>query len=470
MDGVNRSDGARARRGAAPRRDPKDYAHLVDFPVEIVGRDGAVRRYSFEESVRLYQRRISSASIRYSEGPMVAAEQAHCRRRIEQLRRSYFARYGWAAMRVVDSPGMLAGDFAGEVAAFLRRVHETADTPTDRLEFAFLEEGEHHQAYSVRPAPHPAPGSPVGAPAQSWLLYLYRFHDAGPCPGRDAFFYLLKVLRGAQLGPDVVERLIAFHHTADCGLIFTSGGPASGGASASADVAWLSLGDPDDDALRAGMLALRRGQEEAALGCFAQAYEAQHFRRSAYVAAAVVADRLGAFEQGRTAALMGARYFPRDPALRYANALLALRLGDSAAAAKDLAELHRLLPGGIPPLVLDGACAAVDGRPWTAARAFAHAERALAGSDPDLLSAVQQLRGPLRAWLGASLLGIGLVVAGAAAATLQLGTGLALLLPGLALLPAARVALRRTTRRKLRQPASRGLRLSNPAALRSAQP
>ena len=43
------------------RYNRKDYAQLVDFPVEIVGRDGKVRRYSFEESVRLYQRRIASA-------------------------------------------------------------------------------------------------------------------------------------------------------------------------------------------------------------------------------------------------------------------------------------------------------------------------------------------------------------------------------------------------------------------------
>ncbi len=26
----------------------KDYRQLVDFPVEIVGRDGVVRRYTFE--------------------------------------------------------------------------------------------------------------------------------------------------------------------------------------------------------------------------------------------------------------------------------------------------------------------------------------------------------------------------------------------------------------------------------------
>ena len=41
----------------------KDYTAVVDFPVEIIGRDGVVRRYSFEESIRLYQRRIASADF-----------------------------------------------------------------------------------------------------------------------------------------------------------------------------------------------------------------------------------------------------------------------------------------------------------------------------------------------------------------------------------------------------------------------
>ena len=48
------------------RYERKDYSELVEFPVEIVGRDGVVRRYSFEDSIRLYQRRISFAPVRSS--------------------------------------------------------------------------------------------------------------------------------------------------------------------------------------------------------------------------------------------------------------------------------------------------------------------------------------------------------------------------------------------------------------------
>ena len=122
---------------------------MVDFPVEIVGRDGVVRRYSFEESVRLYQRRIESAGMRYDDGEVVQAEVRHCRLRIEQLRKSYFARYGWDALRTPGS-GRLDGEFAGEVAAFLRRcLSETPGAAVGGVELAWLTEGEHHHL-SVR--------------------------------------------------------------------------------------------------------------------------------------------------------------------------------------------------------------------------------------------------------------------------------------------------------------------------------
>ena len=72
----------------------KDYPAVVEFPVESIGRDGIVRRYSFEESIRLYQRRIASADLRYSDADLIQAEKQHCLSRIQQLRRSFFAHYG----------------------------------------------------------------------------------------------------------------------------------------------------------------------------------------------------------------------------------------------------------------------------------------------------------------------------------------------------------------------------------------
>ena len=104
------------------RYDRKDYTELVEFPVEIVGRDGVVRRYSFEDSIRLYQRRISFAPVRYRERDLVNAELLHCRSRIEQLRRSYFQRFGWASEPGRAGPEEALGALAGELTAFLCRV------------------------------------------------------------------------------------------------------------------------------------------------------------------------------------------------------------------------------------------------------------------------------------------------------------------------------------------------------------
>ena len=107
----------------------KDYAEVVDFPVEIVGRDGVVRRYSFADSIRLYQRRITFAAIRYHDEELVRAEVHHCRSRVEQLRRSYFHHFGWG--RPDEGPDGVAcfGEYAGEVAAFLRQQLQSTARP-----------------------------------------------------------------------------------------------------------------------------------------------------------------------------------------------------------------------------------------------------------------------------------------------------------------------------------------------------
>ena len=92
------------------RYNQKNYSEVVEFPVEIIGRDGVVKRYTFEDSIRLYRRRITFAPIRYRDDhDLVQAEVDHCRSRIDQLRRSYFFRHGWGmpdgeASRAVRQP------------------------------------------------------------------------------------------------------------------------------------------------------------------------------------------------------------------------------------------------------------------------------------------------------------------------------------------------------------------------------
>ena len=144
----------------------KDYSQTVDFPVEIVGRDGVVRTYSFEDSIRLYQRRITSAAMRYSDKDIVDAEVGHCRRRIDQLRRSYFERYSWNGIRMLEATGGMAREFAGEIAAFLRRHGVRWFAQTETIEFNYLDSGERFQVFSLRSSLEPD---------KAYLLYLYRF-------------------------------------------------------------------------------------------------------------------------------------------------------------------------------------------------------------------------------------------------------------------------------------------------------
>ncbi len=105
----------------APRYDRKDYAERVEFPVEIVARDGVVRRYPYDEAVYLYFRRSRLAAARLADVGLVRAEVAHCASRIDQLRQSYFHQHGWPAQPGEDPADRLGG-LRGELAFFLQRL------------------------------------------------------------------------------------------------------------------------------------------------------------------------------------------------------------------------------------------------------------------------------------------------------------------------------------------------------------
>lgn len=322
----------------------KDYTLLVDFPVEIVGRDGVVRRYSFEESIRLYQRRIASAPNRYTDMDVAEAEVAHCRRRIEQLRRSYFARYGWFEIHTPPGARPVEEGLAGEVAAFLRRCAEGTDLDPETLKITLLGEGDPHIFYVERSGEAEALSGP-------FLLYLYRFADGQEGSSREAFFGFLKILQGVRQVAEGVETLVAFHHTADCGLVLT-GQP--GDLSEAARAAGMMNLPPLDglfqdegrseDPSRDASLLLRSGRKREALEAFLTIYQQNPWRRTAAVSAAAAADALGLFRDAETVAVMASRYFPDDPDVAYQLALSRLRTGDVAGAEEALAELHTTWP------------------------------------------------------------------------------------------------------------------------------
>jgi len=317
----------------------KDYSTVVEFPVEIIGRDGVIRRYSFEESIRLYQRRIASADLRYNDRELIDAEKQHCLHRIQQLRRSFFANFGWPAVQIVDEDGGESGLLAAEVAAFLRRCLSSVYPEPEKFSFSELDRTEHYRVYFVQP---PNDESGVDAVVEGhFLLYVFNFETVGGSPEREAFFDLIKVLDGVQLAaPMTVESLIAFFHTHDCGLVLTGFGNVTQHTHEIdlAESSELSWGDEPEvpDPVELGMRMLSHGKFEGALEQFVEAYTRQHFRRVAYLGAAVVADQLGDDDEAETATVMGCRYFPGDSAMSYHFAVNQMRRGSFQGALRSL--------------------------------------------------------------------------------------------------------------------------------------
>lgn len=303
------------------RYDRKDYTELVDFPVEIVGRDGVVRRYTFEDSIRLYQKRIVSAPTRYRDGDLARAEVHHCQARVDQLRRSFFHRFGWGTPEGGPSAEAAFGDLAGEVAAFLCRVLGTDDRP-DVLFHPVEPEVDGAATWFVTLPRAPQPG--VGL-----ILYFQRIDplESEPATSRERFLRRLRDLeRNTGAGGDA-ERLVAYHHTADCGFLLTGRAADCESLGASASESGPSTVDltptPWDEVLE----IVRKGDHEAALRRCKELVAEQPWHRNAYVAGAMIAAYLGEYGQGEDLAQIGARYFPKDGLLAYYLGACLLRQG-----------------------------------------------------------------------------------------------------------------------------------------------
>jgi hypothetical protein len=143
---------------------------------------------------------------------------------------------------------------------------------------------------------------------------------------------------------------------------------------------------------------------------FTEAYEAQPFRRAAYVGAGVIADQLGAFDAAETAALMGVRYLRDDNLLQHHLALVALRQGKLREAREALDVLLERAPDSSSSMLL-GALVDLSGDRWfVGLRRLRAAYRRLEGQDPDLAHAAREILS-LSLWGALGSIG-GLLVAG----------------------------------------------------------
>jgi tetratricopeptide (TPR) repeat protein len=330
------------KQGKLKRYRRKDYDRLIDFPVEIVGRDGKVRRYSFEEAIRFYQQRVATASARYEDAEVASAEAAHCWRRITQLRRSYSERHGWAGLRDALEGFGETGDLGAEVAAFLRRHGPRDEEALTRLSLAPLDQGPGSRVFSLRIAGSPSEGG-------LRLLYLFSFSNTDPEPARAAFKGLVRALEEAP-GQEGVERLLALHQGADCGLVLTS--PEAGPShDADQDADGDLIGPPAEDAepLAEVLARYARGDLEGALRELGPRLESNAYDHRATLLASALAEGLRRHGLAEFHARRATLNVPSDPGAWYCLGVSLYHQGRFAEAEEVLRRAALGAPGRATP-------------------------------------------------------------------------------------------------------------------------
>lgn len=297
----------------------KDYTQLVDFPVEIVGRDGQVRRYSYDASVRLYQRRIRSAPIRYDDAELIAAESRHCRQRIDQLRRSFVERNGWGAVRDGAAGGLLATPLAAEVVSFLRRVSPVDIGPAG-LSAPLSGDGQ-AEVRCLR----------LGADEADCFLYLWRLDGPGAVAAKEEWRACVRRLSQAPAGAGV-ERLFVIQEGPDLAIVLSGTGrwtgPAVGGpAEEGGLVEEAAFAAEEADPWAAGQRALHEGAVAEAVRILEQGMEWMPLRSTLSQSAALLALLDNQPDRAEYAARFGVIGHPRDPLLTYLLGVAVARQG-----------------------------------------------------------------------------------------------------------------------------------------------
>lgn len=375
----------------------KEYDENVGFPVEIRSRDGGVRHYDFDASVRLYQRRLGHAIASGDDADLVAAEVGHCRARIAQLRRSFFVLQGWTSPEGLSGPEAHDPELAGEIAALLVRVLGGVGRPEITFARAECEGPEEIWCLARR-------GGPEGL-----LLHVFRTQGSGEKASRAAADALLRRLATVAPGAGEAELLLGHRDVGDAVLVVS--GPAEEVALLAARTGELSTGP---DAPWSEVVELARLGDLAAvwMRCRALAAE-QPWHRDAYVVGAAAARLLGRAVDAEDLAFVGTRYLAHDALVRRELGAARLAQGRAGEAVVDL-ELARRLDPGLAVVVGDQLRAALPDLPQAPPGA------PLEGDDDDArrvrgaLELVARVRRRVRAVQGGLLLlGAGLVGLGA---------------------------------------------------------
>ena len=308
----------------------KDYSETVSFPVEIVGRDGGVRSFSFEQSIRLYQRRIASAVVRYADREVILAEENHCSRRIEQMRRSKLEN-SYFPVGAFSSHG----NIAGEVVACLEGLF--GNVATLAPESILDSESEGVAAWYLEHA------------GDGFLIYLHSF-TGETCATREGFFAQLGSVRCGQ-GLQV-ESLVAYHHTADCGVVVTTQSDVSAKYRWSpSNAMWIQpvcggVEARPDELFAAGYSYVTLGEVKEAVALFEQAIALNPWHKASHVAVISCHNILQNSPEAEVAARFARHHFPLEKSFSYLLAAVQYQQGNHKEALNSMAVAlaHPALP------------------------------------------------------------------------------------------------------------------------------
>jgi tetratricopeptide (TPR) repeat protein len=351
----------------------KDYTELIDFPVELVGKDGVVRRYTYEESLLVYAKRIESAHLRYRDPDVADAEVDHCRRRIDQIKRSWrhisSRKIGSAADYAVRDEESSAAECRSFIREYFGRAladRVSADEEPIPIYLSLIDHTGPRKVFHVSLA------NRKGAHLLYAFIFAWEPEKEGDPTSRAQFADWSRILATAPDSGDDVERLLAAREGKEFGFLLT--GPASaahpsalpdGDESASGEGASGSRGsksaggnatrqrieamledDPSNSEARyaLGVRIQDEGDLPAALEEFKRCVELQPFYLEAYRRIALIGDGLKAHDDVEPYLLQALHYFPDDDRLHFHLGFLLAKQGRFVEARGALARALSLEP------------------------------------------------------------------------------------------------------------------------------
>jgi len=345
----------------------KDYSETVEFPVELVDRDGVVRRYSYRESLRVYLRRIASAHVRYSDENLVLAEVDHCNKRIDQLRRSYLHRCRDLGARLASDRRTRVQFVLGEGLAVL---HEELGEPlfeSAQLDIVALAEDEIPAVYQVT-------RSETG---QAYLLYVFE-GDKAETP----YETHRRSLEWNELsGTAIDERLVVAREGETAAFLLTQRvthepAPLSDGLFDLWSERHQASADPDPDEypgaeqFALGLAALKQRNPAEAIRYFKEAIDDNPYHREAYLALSTLLDTVGSVDEGEMYSSLAVAYLPGDGLVHFNRGLSLMRQGRKDEACEVFERAADLDQRLYQPRYFVGLLLAMKGRLSQARRAF----------------------------------------------------------------------------------------------------